>query len=119
MCQVSDVDELNANLDIISDDFKVSWGYVVDGYIDMMLSVSLCDWFGLGFGVQMANTDMLLFRVSKITNSNTGLESYVVEVHDMWSTGNVIPDDDYMRGGANDWQMLGYIYSNHHIIVQQ
>ena len=52
-CSLSDLDELYGSLEIITGDFKVYWGYIVPGYIDFMLEVSLCDWFAIGFGPNM------------------------------------------------------------------
>ena len=73
----------------------------------MMFEVSLCDWFGMGFGVNMSNMDMLLFKVNHINNTLNNQTSFIVEVHDMWGVGNLIPDDDTMRGGTMDWIVIG------------
>lgn len=102
-CSISDLDELDASLEIIADDFIVYWGYPMDGYIDLMMKVAKCDWFGLGFKQNMINTDVVLFKLDQINNTMTKTTNYVVEVHDMWSYANVIPDEDTMRGGKLDW----------------
>lgn len=51
-------------MEIISGDYTVYWGYPLDGYIDLLFTVTLCDWFGMGFGENMYGTDMLLFKVN-------------------------------------------------------
>ena len=61
-----------ASKEIIGDDFTIMWGYVVDNHIDILLKVRLCDWFGVGFGDRMLNTDLLLVRVSRVVDPVSG-----------------------------------------------
>lgn len=36
----------------------------------------------------------------------------------MLGVGNMIPDEDEMRGGQNDWTVIGYQYNNATNIIQ-
>lgn len=59
-CEVSDLSQLLASKEIISSDFVVSWGYVMEGYIDLMIEILKCDWFGIAFGQRQTYNNYLI-----------------------------------------------------------
>ncbi len=113
-CQYFKVDKPPAYIEILGTDLILYWRYVgVDlDSIEFTIESIKASYLGIGFGKTMINTDMIVIRKSTYIDRENIPPVEILEIFDMYSKGNVAPDEDERLGGTNDVKMLGYQFTD-------
>lgn len=76
--------------------------------IEFTIESIKASYLGIGFGKTMINTDMIVIRKTTYIDRDNIPPVEILQIYDMYSSGNVAPDEDERLGGTNDVKMIGY-----------